>query len=512
MSRHSGVFHEIRRGITEMRKSGVLLPVASLPGKYGIGTFGKEAYRFIDCLKEAGQTYWQILPLGPTGYGDSPYQSFSTFAGNPYYIDLSALVEEGLLKEDDLEAFDWGDNESYIDYEKIYLSRFKVLRIAYKNCNLEYNGAFWEFVNDNRFWLEDYALYMAVKNAFDGKSFAEWDDDIRLRKEEALNRYKNTYADEINFYRFQQFLFMKQWKKLKKYANDNGILIIGDIPIYVAFDSADTWSNPKLFQFDEDCKPVAVAGCPPDAFSDLGQLWGNPLYKWDFHEQTGYDWWVKRMAHCRKLYDVVRVDHFRGFDSYYAIPYGNKDAQEGKWEQGPGMKLFDTLRERLGETQIIAEDLGFLTPSVLELVKNSGFPGMKVLQFAFDPREPNDYLPHNYPGNCVVYTGTHDNDTLLGWLTELGSEDRKFAREYMGMAIDEPEKIAENVIRLAMRSTAKICIVPIQDYLGKDGSARINKPATLGDNWKWRMSKEEFDEQVIRKIQRMTWLYGRLAH
>lgn len=493
-----------------MRKSGILLPIASLPGKYGIGTLGKEAYRFVDCLKAAGQHYWQILPLGATGYGDSPYQSFSTFAGNPYYIDLPMLIEEGLLKEEDLAGYDWGDNASYIDYEKIYLSRFKVLRVAYENCNLEYNGAFWEFVSENKFWLEDYALYMAVKNAFDGKSFIEWDDDIRLRRPDAMNRYRDKYADEINFFRFQQFCFMKQWKKLKKYANENNIEIIGDIPIYVAFDSADTWSDPKLFQFDENGLPKAVAGCPPDAFTDLGQLWGNPLYDWPYHEQTGFEWWTKRMFHCRKLYDVVRVDHFRGFDSYYAIPYGNKDAKVGQWEQGPGMNLFDVLKEKLGETAIIAEDLGFLTPSVLELVKNSGFPGMKVLQFAFDHREPNDYLPHNYHHNCVVYTGTHDNDTLLGWLTELSPEDRKYAREYMGLPTDNDVDIAEGVIRLAMRSIADICIVPIQDYIGKDGSARINKPATLGDNWKWRMAADDFSDAVIEKIHRMTWMYSRL--
>lgn len=495
--------------MSKERKSGILLPVASLPAKYGIGTMGKEAYHFIDCLKEAGQSFWQILPLGATGYGDSPYQSFSTFAGNPYYIDLEMLVEEGLLTEEELEAFDFGDNEEYIDYEKIYRCRFKALRLAYERCNLEYNGAFWEFVGENKFWLEDYALFMAIKNSYDGKSFAEWDDDIRLRKEEALQRCKNLYADEINFYRFQQFYFMKQWKKLKEYANQNGIGIIGDIPIYVAFDSADTWSEPKLFQIDEEGMPVSVAGCPPDAFSDLGQLWGNPLYDWKYHKETGYDWWIRRMFHCRKLYDVVRVDHFRGFDSYYAIPFGNEDAKVGEWEEGPGMDLFNTMKDRLGEMQVIAEDLGFLTESVLQLVKDSTFPGMKVLQFAFDHNNPNDYLPHNYPHNCVVYTGTHDNDTLLGWLKELSAEDRAFAKEYMHVLSDNDEDIAEAVIRLAMSSVAKICIVPIQEFLKKDGSARINKPATLGDNWKWRMRREELTGEVVEKIRRMTWLYGR---
>lgn len=493
-----------------MRKSGILMPISSLPGKYGIGTFGKQAYKFADRLAEAGQKYWQILPLGATGYGDSPYQSFSTFAGNPYFIDLEMLTEEGLIKEEELNQFDFVGHPNFIDYERIYNYRFKALRIAYERWNPEYDGAYWDFANENKFWLEDYALYMAIKNANDGVSFIEWPEDIRIRDDEKLQYYSNKYAEEINFYRFQQYYFMKQWKKLKKYVNEKGIEIIGDIPIYVAFDSADTWSNPQLFQFDEDGMPKAVAGCPPDAFSATGQLWGNPLYDWNYHEETGFEWWIKRMAHCMKLYDVVRVDHFRGFDSYYSIPYGNEDATEGTWEQGPGMKLFDSLKGALGEMKIIAEDLGYLTPSVIELVKASGYPGMKVLQFAFDHREPSNYLPHSYSDNCVVYTGTHDNDTLLGWLTDISEEDKEYAKEYMNVTSSDDKVLAESVIRLAMSSVAKICIIPIQEYLGLGGDARINKPSTIGWNWKWRMSEDDFDEEVAKKIYRMTWLYGRL--
>lgn len=493
-----------------MRYNGILMPISSLPGKYGIGTFGKEAYKFADRLKEAGQKYWQILPLGQTGAGDSPYQSYSTFAGNPYFIDLDMLVDEGLIKEEELEQFDFVGHPNYVDYDKIFASRYKALKIAYERWNQEYDGAYWEFIKANKFWLDDYALYMAIKGAHEGKSFTEWPAAVRNRDEDKLLYYRNTFAEDIDFYMFQQYYFMKQWKKLKKYVNSLGIEIVGDIPIYVAFDSADTWSDPKLFQFDEDGFPKSVAGCPPDAFSATGQLWGNPLYDWDYHEQTGYEWWIRRMAHCMKLYDVVRVDHFRGFDSYYAIPYGDEDATRGEWEEGPGMKLFDALKSTLGDMQIIAEDLGYLTDSVRKLVKDSGYPGMRVLQFAFDHVTPSSYLPHNYDENCVVYTGTHDNNTLLGWLKEISKEDKEYAKEYMGISsVEDDKEIAEAIIRLSMASVAKICIVPIQEFLGLSEEARINKPSTMGDNWKWRMSEGAFTEEIALKIKRMTWLYGR---
>ena len=493
-----------------MRKSGVLLPVASLPGKYGIGTFSKNAYHFLDCLKAAGQSYWQILPLGPTGYGDSPYQSFSTYAGNPYFIDLETLIEEGYLTDKECRKYDFGSDSRYIDYEKIYLSRFKVLKLAFKRSNIQNDADFQAFVAKNAYWLDDYALYMTVKNSFGGVSFIEWDEDIRLRKPEAMEQYREKYKEEIEFYQFQQFLFAKQWKKLKAYANSLDIKIIGDIPIYVAFDSADTWANPKLFQFDADGKPIAVAGCPPDAFSATGQLWGNPLYDWKYHKETGYEWWVKRIAHCFQLYDVVRVDHFRGFDEYYAIPYGDKTAENGTWQKGPGIDIFETLNKQLGELDIIAEDLGFLTPSVLKLVKDTGYPGMKVLQFAFDSREESDYLPHNYSQNAIVYTGTHDNDTLQGWYKILSKPDKKLSKHYMNNADHPVDEIHWDFIRLAMGSVAKLCIIPMQDYLGLGAEARINTPSTLGNNWKWRMQKGEFKKNLSKKVFDITKLYGRL--
>lgn len=493
-----------------MRKSGILLPVASLPGKYGIGSFSKEAYKFIDYLKASGQSYWQILPLGPTGYGDSPYQSFSTYAGNPYFIDLDTLIEEGLLKKSEVNKFDWGNNASYIDYEKIWLSRFKVLEIAYKRSNIEKKASYRKFVNDNKFWLDDYALYMAVKNSFGGVSFIEWDEDIRRREPKALAKYKKELKEEIGFYKFQQYKFAEQWYKLKAYANKNGIKIIGDIPIYVAFDSADTWANPELFKFDKEGYPTGVAGCPPDGFSATGQLWGNPLYDWKYHKKTGFEWWVNRIRNCYKLYDVIRIDHFRGFDEYYNIPYGDPTAEFGKWEKGPGIALFKTLKKELGELDIIAEDLGFLTESVLKLVKDTGYPGMKVIEFAFDSREDSDYLPHRYVQNCIVYTGTHDNNTLKGWVKELSKHDRNFAERYLNNADTSPDEIHWDYIRLAMSSVAKLCVIPVQDYLGLGEEARINTPATLGDNWKWRLSDKALTKALSKKIYTMTKLYARL--
>lgn len=493
-----------------MRKSGFLLPVASLPGKYGIGSFSEEAYHFIDCLKEAGQSYWQILPLGPTGYGDSPYQSFSTFAGNPYFIDLDTLIEEGLLNKSEVECADWGSDKTNIDYEKIWRSRFSVLKLAYNRFDYKNDEKYDIFVKENAFWLDDYALYMAVKNYFNGVSFIEWDEGIRRRNPEDMEKYRSELKDEIDFYKFQQFKFSEQWNKLKTYANENGIKIIGDIPIYVAFDSADTWANPELFQFDEEGLPTGVAGCPPDGFSATGQLWGNPLYNWEYHKQTGYAWWIERIRNCYKLYDVIRIDHFRGFDEYYNIPYGDATAEFGKWEKGPGIDLFNVVRKQLGDLDIIAEDLGFLTDTVLKLVKDTGYPGMKVLQFAFDSREESDYLPHNYSNNCVVYTGTHDNNTICGWYEELSEKDRLFANEYLDNADSGMDKLNWDYIRLAMGSVANLCIIPVQDYLGLGKEARINTPATLGTNWKWRMSEGAFSKELLKKIYKLTKMFYRL--
>lgn len=492
-----------------MRRNGMLLPIASLPSPYGIGGFSKEAYEFIDLLEETGQKLWQILPLGPTSYGDSPYQSFSTFAGNPYFIDLDTLAEKGWLTKEACEASDYGDNESYIDYGRIYNSRFVLLKQAFLNSDILSDEKFTEFCKANQHWLPDYALYMALKNQNDGKSWIEWEEEIRLRKPEAVECYKRELEEECNFYEFLQYEFHEQWTKVKEYAHKKGIQIVGDVPIYVAFDSADTWANPELFQLDEKNLPLGVAGCPPDAFSATGQLWGNPLYNWAYHKKTGYDWWLKRIAYCFDLYDIVRIDHFRGFDEYYSIPYGDETAVNGHWEKGPGMDLFNTVKEKLGEFDIIAEDLGFLTESVFQLLKDSGYPGMKVLQFAFDPSEDSDYLTYKYQRNCVVYTGTHDNDTTAGWFEKLSDGDKEVALRYMNSFYTPKEEQHWDLIALAMRSTADTCIIPVQDFLGLGSEARINMPSTLGDNWKWRMTKGAFSEELKEKIRRMTKLYGR---
>ena len=493
------------------RASGILLPVASLPSKYGIGCFSREAYDFIDWLKGSGQSYWQILPLSPTSYGDSPYQSFSSFAGNPYFIDLEILVEEGVLTGEECAACDFGDNPGRADYGKLYEERFGLLRLAYERSNISQNPDFVRFTQENAYWLEDYALFMAVKQRFDGAAWGEWAEDIRKRWSYALDYYRRECYFDIEFYKYLQFQFHVQWKRLKEYANENGIRIVGDIPIYVAFDSADAWAHPEMFQFDSQFQPVAVAGCPPDAFSATGQLWGNPLYRWDYHRQTGYQWWCSRLEHCFKLYDIVRIDHFRGFDEYYSIPFGAENAIKGHWEKGPGMDLFRVLQGKFGKEGIIAEDLGFLTDSVVQLLSDSGYPGMKVLEFAFDPREETDYLPHSYDRNCVVYTGTHDNETLVQWYKGLDEESKAFAAEYMDNASTPDGEKYWDFVRMAMMSCADTCIIPIQDYLGLDEEARINKPSTLGGNWEWRMEKEMLSEEMAEKIYGLTKISFRLS-
>ena len=493
-----------------MRTSGVLLPVASLPSKYGIGAFSKEAYEFVDTLEKAGQSYWQILPLGPTGYGDSPYQSFSTFAGNPYFIDLEKLIKKGWITKDECKAYDFGDNAGYVDYEKIYNCRYEILRKAYERSRIADDADFQKFCKANKEWLDDYALYTEIKAANGGKSWSEWEDEYRLRDELALEKFAKENQEGILFQKFMQYEFATQWSALKAYANEKGIEIIGDIPIYVAFDSADSWSHPELFQFDENGLPTGVAGCPPDAFSATGQLWGNPLYKWEYHKETGYAWWMKRIRHCVELYDVIRIDHFRGFDEYYSIPYGDLTAEFGHWEKGPGMDIFRTVKESLGDVKIIAEDLGFLTDSVIRMVEESGYPGMKVLEFAFDSREPSNYLPHNYDKNCVVYTGTHDNETLMQYLDGTQDHVRNHIREYMNRPHASNEELCENLIWMAMSSVGKYCIIPIQDYLCLGNEARINHPSTLGGNWIWRLHKDEISKKLVKKIRRMTELYCRI--
>ena len=495
------------------RAAGILLSVTSLPSKYGIGCFSKSAYDFVDWLKEAGQTYWQILPICPTSYGDSPYQSFSTFAGNPYFISLEGLIEEGVLTEEECDSMDFGDAEDGIDYEKVFWARYPLLRLAYERSNISQNQEYLRFVEENRWWLDDYALFMAVKNYFDGAPWTHWPEDIRLHWGFALDHYRRELYYDIEFQQYLQFKFFQQYRALKAYANEKGIQIIGDIPIYVAMDSADTWAHPELFQLDEHNVPTAVAGCPPDGFSATGQLWGNPLYRWDYHRQTGYDWWLSRLWYCFQLYDVTRIDHFRGFDEYYSIPYGATTAMEGHWEKGPGLELFRRVEQVLGWHEVIAEDLGYVTDSVRRLVQESGFPGMKVLEFAFDSRDSgsaNDYLPHNYTQNCVVYTGTHDNETITGWFDSISKEEQQSARDYLCDQRQPKKYLYRSFISLVMRSCAKYCIIPMQDYLGLDNSCRMNTPSTVGTNWRWRMKEGALTQELCQEILQNTKRYGRM--
>ena len=494
-----------------MRKAGILLPITSLPSEYGIGCFSKSAYDFIDWLVEAGQTYWQVLPMGPTSFGDSPYQSPSAFAGNPYFVSLEDLINDGELSRSECDLADFGDTPDDIDYEKMYNARYSLLKTAYDNFTPtdEYNS----FIEKSHYWLDDYSLFMAIKDHFNGLEWHKWPEDIRLKESDAVLKYKLMLENEIKFWCYVQYKFYSQWSKLKKYANEKGIKIIGDIPIYASMDSADVWSNPTLFQLDEKNVPIAVAGCPPDAFSVTGQLWGNPLYNWKNHKQSGYGWWIKRLGHCFDLFDIVRIDHFRGFDEYYSIPYGMKDATIGEWEKGPGIELFRAMENALGKKDVIAEDLGFITDSVRELLAKSGYAGIKVLEFAFDARDTgssNDYLPHNYPKNCVAYTGTHDNQTLISWFETISEEERKTVRNYLCDKYTPDDELNMPLISLIMMSVAKICIIPIQDYLGYKDDTRINTPSTLGTNWRWRLKKGELSEKLKEEVLGVTKRYGRM--
>ena len=507
--------------LLERRRAGILMPLFSLPGKYGIGSFSKEAREFVRFLKEAGQSYWQILPMGPTGYGDSPYQSFSTFAGNPYFIDLSTLVEEGLLLEEELSDLSFSDSEERVDYGKLYKLRFPVLDKAVKRflarleaeteserkdkAEAEMEGetelkpfaktdaecfsfkaekeAYLTFLSENAHWLPSYAAFMEKKMPY-----------------------------SADFHKVCQYFFIKQWKSLKDYANNLGIQIIGDIPIYVSLDSSDVLDHPALFQLTETGEPSAVAGCPPDAFAENGQLWGNPLYAWEKHEEEGYSWWISRMKHCFSLYDIVRVDHFRGFDEYFSIPNGDENAKRGHWEAGPGMKLFHAMEQALGKKEVIAEDLGYVTESVKKLVKDSGFPGMKLLEFAFDSRESGDYRPNTWTKNTVCYTGTHDNQVLKDWFLEILPEDREMAADYSGRTVEELLKMdyVDFFIKMTLDSVSNTAMIPMQDYLHKGKEARINTPSRLGNNWSYRFTKEDFSKSVAEKIRKMTEESGRL--
>jgi 4-alpha-glucanotransferase len=493
-----------------MRESGILLPVSALPSQYGIGCFSKEAYKFVDFLEKSGQTKWQLLPLGPTGFGDSPYQSFSTFAGNPYYIDPKALIELGLLTCDECDAINVETADNKIDYENIYRTRFIVLKYAYHRFEPENYQDYDTFIQDNDYWLNDYSLFMVLKDKFHGQSWINWEEPYRYRDDKVIEIISEEYKDEIGFYNFLQYMFWKQWHSLHEYALQHHVEIIGDLPIYVAFDSVDTWSNPSLFQLDDHCQPIAVAGCPPDAFAPLGQLWGNPLYRWDYHKETKYQWWTQRLSHCFKMYDVLRLDHFRAFDSYYSIPATEKTAEHGSWKRGPGIEFFEVVKGKIKDMRIIAEDLGFLTDSVRKLVETTGYPGMKILQFAFDSREKSNYLPYYYTQNSVVYTGTHDNDTIVGWYNKLNEDDKRMAIDYINAKNIPSDQMYIEFIRLAQASVSNLCVIPIQDYLGMGSEGRINTPSTVGNNWTWRLQKNQLTQDVITLIGGLTKLYGRI--
>ncbi len=491
-----------------MRKSGILMHISSLPSEYGIGKLGKEAYSFIDFLAEGGIKIWQVLPLSPTSYRDSPYQSFSTFAGNPYFVDFDMLTQEGLLEKSDYCDIKWYENKQVVDYGKIYDNCFTVLKQAYKSFKNKMSSNYHNFLFQNKEWLDDYALFMALKFKNDGRAWYKWDMALAMREESAIEKAVTELSEEIELFKFVQYKFYEQWDKLKKYANKKSVEIVGDIPIYVAYDSVEVWANPELFLLDKDKKPIDVAGCPPDAFAKLGQLWGNPLYDWEQHKKENYSWWIKRMEFATKMYDITRIDHFRGFDSYYAIPYENETAEHGEWRKGPGVEIFKAIEKKLGKINIIAEDLGFITPEVRKLVKETGFPGMKVLQFGFDGDAENEYLPHNYKtSNCVVYTGTHDNDTLKGWVSSSPKNTTKYCTQYMNLRVKR--EIAWGMIRLAWSSCAEITIVQMQDLLNEGSKSRMNTPSTLENNWTYRIKQNDLSKGLIRKLQNLNRIYGR---
>ena len=492
-----------------MRSSGILMHITSLPGPYGVGTMGKHAFQFVDFLEEAGQSIWQILPLNPTGYGDSPYQSCSTFAGNHYLIDLETLVEEGLLKKEELDKIRWCNRATKADFGLLYNNRLNVLRKAYSRFK-DTDEAFAKFRAANDGWLPDFALFMALKGKYQGKAWYEWDEGLKFREPQAVADAFVELSEDVQFYCFVQFLFFKQWNALRAYAHSKNIRIIGDVPIYVPYDSVEVWKDPQLFQLDEKLDPVSVAGCPPDAFSEDGQLWGNPLYRWDVMEKDGFAWWIRRLAAAGELYDIVRMDHFRGLEAYWSIPYGDETAKGGKWIKGPGMAFVDAVKKNLPELNMIAEDLGFLTQEVLDLRDASGFPGMKVLEFAFDSREPSDYLPHTYIANTVCYTGTHDNMTMRQWFETASADAVAYATEYMSLS--KKEGLVWGVIRTAFTSVSDYCVIQMQDLLNLGAEARMNFPGTLSDsNWTWRAKDGIMSKDLAKRILNMTKLYGRYS-
>ena len=528
------------------RNAGILMPVSSLPSPYGIGTFGKDAYDFVTFVKECNHKYWQVLPLGPTTYGDSPYQSYSAFAGNPYFVDLDMLIEAGFLLKSEVISRDWGDgivpvnvseddavngrfgtyrngnigDERYVSYEKIYNNRFDILRIAYNRFKaacaeskktlakgLPLYKQFDNFVKDNVDWLEDYALFMALKSHFNNVSWGEWETDIKFRKPEAMSRYEEQLSDDIGYWKFIQFEFYLQWNALKQYANSIGIEIIGDIPIYMGYDSVDVWANQGEFQLDENLTPIKVAGVPPDAFSDAGQKWGNPLYDYDKMEANGFSWWRKRMAASAKLYDVIRIDHFIGIVKYYTIPADMPDARQGEYRQGPGQKLLDVINESIGDKKIIAEDLGVEVPEVAKILKENGYPGMKVLEFAFGGDRKNPHLPYNYTQNLVCYGGTHDNETLLGFFEDRGDWELGYAYDYLDTR--DKGRMVDQVFRAAYSSVAVLTVFAVQDILKLGNWARMNLPSSMGNNWKWRMQKGQLGQHELECMRYLASVFDR---
>lgn len=528
------------------RNAGILMPVSSLPSPYGIGTFGRDAYDFVTFVKECNHKYWQVLPLGPTTYGDSPYQSYSAFAGNPYFVDLDMLIEAGFLLKSEVISRDWGDgivpvnvseddavngrfgtyrdgnigDERYVSYEKIYNNRFDILRIAYNRFKaacaeskktlakgLPLYKQFDNFVKDNADWLEDYALFMALKTHFNNVSWGEWEIDIKFRKPEAMSRYEEQLSDDIGYWKFIQFEFYLQWNALKQYANSNGIEIIGDIPIYMGYDSVDVWANQGEFQLDENLTPIKVAGVPPDAFSDAGQKWGNPLYDYDKMEANGFSWWRKRMAASAKLYDVIRIDHFIGIVKYYTIPADMPDARQGEYRQGPGQKLLDVINESIGDKKIIAEDLGVEVPEVAKILKENGYPGMKVLEFAFGGDRKNPHLPYNYTQNLVCYGGTHDNETLLGFFEDRGDWELGYAYDYLDTR--DKGRMVDQVFRAAYSSVAVLTVFAVQDILKLGNWARMNLPSSMGNNWKWRMQKGQLGQHELECMRYLASVFDR---
>ena len=497
------------------RESGVLMPVFSLASKFGIGCFSKEAYEFIDFLDKSAQGYWQVLPLGPTGFGNSPYQPFSAFAGNPYFISPEKLIEEGLLAWEDVNNLDFGGNQEQVDYGKLYENRPVILKKAFENfaekADDKKKAAFKEYCKNNSDWLTDYALYVVIKKLNDGKSWLDWEDDLRLRKKAALDEIKKKHDKELEFIYFEQFKFDEQWSGILEYAHEHKVKIIGDLPFYVAMDSADAWAHPEAFEMDKALLPKAVAGCPPDAFSPTGQLWGNPVYDWTALKKKGYDWWVKRIERNYEWFDVIRIDHFHGFNEYYEIPYGEETAVNGTLKKGPGIDLFNVLRKNIGELNMIAEDLGSFSEDNVKLLEDTGFPGMKVLQYGFTSWD-SIYVNHRHVKNCVVYTGTHDNTPTFAWVQEINDGERDFTRRYVNSMNTDYGALVWDIIREAYRSVGDLCIIPIQDYLCKGKEARINTPGTSEGNWMWRLVPNYLSDDLARSIRLLTETYSRLPH